>query len=211
MACRPRRPSIYINSQGNLVAGLFDGTSLPFNTGQTPLSWTNSDGAVQIGAANPVVSQVSVVDNTWHHLAFVVSGQSETLYLDGMLQGVIQPAGNSTYSFTPNLSGGAVPVVGPVAFTMGGTIVPESTVFPYPQINYPQGFVGTIDEVAAWSRMLTQPQVQEAMTTPLSHDNNLNDGLVAYFNFNEAPLDGRWRNAAPAGTVSLRNRPQAPS
>ena len=200
-------PLIYINSQGDLVAGLFDGTSLPFITGQTILSWTGSGGAVQIGAANPVVSQMSVIDNTWHHLAFVVSGQSEALYLDGMLQGVIQPESNSSYSFIPTLSGGGIPVTGPSAFTMGGTIVPEPTAVPDPQINYPQGFVGTIDEVAAWTRMLTQPQVQEAMTAPISRDKNLTDRLVAYFDFDVPPINQKWRNDADGGQVGFAQEP----
>ena len=111
-------PLIYINSSGNLVAGLFNGTPLPLNSGQTVLNWTPSrrpslsaatraQTAYQVGASNPVVSQVAVVDNTWHHLAFVVSGRSEALYVDGLLQGTLPLSGNSMYSFIPTLTNGA--------------------------------------------------------------------------------------------------------
>jgi len=201
-------PLVYINSLGNLVSGLFDGTSLAPNAGETILNWNPPDsakgpfggdpgqGPYQIGAASPLISQMSVVDNTWHHLAFVVSNKSEALYLDGVLQGEIQPSGDSSYSFNPTLSSGNS-VSGPSAFTMGGPIVPEPNIAPLPQINYPQGFVGTIDEVAAWTRKLTQTEVQEAMTAPISRDRLLRPGLVAYFNFNQPPSNGAWRNDAP--------------
>ncbi len=194
-------PLIYINSAGNLAAGLFDGTSLAPNSGQTVLNWDapvgggSSQMIQQVGASNPVVSQVTVADNTWHHLSFVVSGQSEALYLDGLLQGQFQPSSGS-YSFIPTLAAGHS-ASGPSVFTMGGTIMPEPDAVPYPQINYPQGFVGTIDEVAAWTTALSQSQAQEAMTTPISQDADLAAGLLAYFNFDQAPTYGAWPDQAP--------------
>ena len=105
-----------------------------------------------------------------------------------------------SYSFTPTLSGGDS-ASGPSAFTMGGTIVPEPNAVPDPQINYPQGFVGTIDEVAAWTRTLTQPQVQEAMTAPVSEDNE--PARPAWWPTSSSTSrpsgTGAWNNDAPGG------------
>src|SRR5262249_11550665 len=83
-------PLISINASGHLVAGLFDQTALTVVPDQYPLSWKDPGGQTQIGAAHPLVSQVGVLDNTWHHVALVFSAQSEALYLDGLLQGMSQ-------------------------------------------------------------------------------------------------------------------------
>ncbi len=197
-------PLIYINSSGNLVAGLFDTTQLPVQNNMTVLSWQAANGLqggesksgyAQVGAANPIVSQMSVVDNTWHHVAFVVTGTSESLYLDGMLEGVINLSSGS-YSFTPTIANGGS-ANAPTAFTLGGTTFPEKQSTPYPQINYPQGFIGTIDEVASWTTALTQSQVQQAMTSPVSAD-DLKTDLLQYFNF-DAASNTSWANQVPGG------------
>ena len=82
------------------MAGLFDPTPLTVQqlNGQNPtvFSWKNADGQTRIAAANPLVSQRSVVDNTWHHVAFVANAKGQALYLDGMLQGTSQPLNHDT-------------------------------------------------------------------------------------------------------------------
>ena len=125
-----------------MVAGFFDGTALTPNAGQTVFNWTPSSGAAggdpkttdyQVGAANPIVSQASVVDNTWHHVALVVQNQvgqgqasqgQELLYLDGQLVGQVLAHGGSPYSFTPTLTTGHT-ASGPSGFAIGGTTMPE--------------------------------------------------------------------------------------
>ncbi len=201
-------PLVYINSQDKLVAGLFDGTKVTPNPYQTVFNWTPSGDAVggdpatvayQVGAARPLVSQSPVLDNTWHHVAFVVEGQTETLYLDGLLQGQIQGSSSSFYSFTPTLA--TSDTLGPpLGFSVGGTTFPEPNTTPTPQINYPQGFIGTIDEVAAWTTALSQAQVQEAMTTPVLADSDLAAGLLDDFNFDQTSTNSTWYNQAPGGT-----------
>ncbi|WP_422923361.1 hypothetical protein [Singulisphaera sp. PoT] len=187
------------------MAGLFDQTSLAINEGDTVLNWTPAAGQVggttkagqaQVGAANPIVSQGGVVDNTWHQVAFVVTGETQALYLDGLLQGEISPSVGSSYSFTPTLAGG-ITASGPSGFAVGGATMPEPTSDAYPEINYPQGFIGTVDEVAAWTNALTQVEVQRAMTAPISGDVTLGTDLAAYFNFDQAPSDDAWPNQAP--------------
>ena len=200
-------PLISINTQGKLVAGLFDGTMLTPNPYDTVFNWTPSGDAVggdpatgpdQVGAPRPLISRSPVLDNTWHHVSFVAQGQTETLYLDGLLEGQVQGYNGSSYSFLPTFSTGDK-VSGPSGFAVGGTTVPEPNLTPAPQINYPQGFVGTIDEVAAWTAARSLAQAQEAMTTPISADNDLDAGLAAYFNFEQAPTNGSWPNQAPGG------------
>jgi hypothetical protein len=322
-------PLIYINASGNLVAGLFDQTKLSVVPYQNPLSWKDADGPTQIGAAHPLVSQVGVLDNTWHHVALAFSAQSEDLYVDGMLQGTAQPeyyqtnaqlkapnsklvvqldqpavagtylrgtveeaspgggihddfgpgttqiatfaawlskdgktdlephgtsgsslvqsatytpgVGNSpgkiefdlsgpisgdanaltvkfsyftkdsAYSFKPAPTTWSTPVNGstqaafgdPTGLTVGGTIFPEPASKLHPATNYPQGFVGAVNEVALWDTMLTQPQVQSAMSGPvLPTDGSrglLPGNLVGYFPFSKtrAGSPNEWPNEAP--------------
>ena len=311
-------PLIYINADGNLVAGLFDQTSLSVVPHQYPLSWKDADGQTQIGAANPLVSQVGVLDNTWHHVALVVSPQSETLYLDGLLQGMSQPqyhqsntiqsspatlvvpldkpptagqmisgtisqlnpvtdqdfgsggtseiyrfqgflptsgsatlnltsasgsapvisvnsvtyspaSGNMSASLTFQLSGSfqsanalsietayltadsaysfepaststwSMPLAtfsgqlskpsfgGPTSLTAGGAIFLEPSSNLYPATNYPQGFVGTMDEIAVWNAVLSQNEVQaadsESALLVKGPDGLLPQKLIGYFPF----------------------------
>src|SRR5262245_18753732 len=72
---RYQAPLVYVDSSGKLVAGLFDSTPLTVQQIQghnpTVFSWQDADDLTRIAAANPLVSQASVVDNTWHHVAFV--------------------------------------------------------------------------------------------------------------------------------------------
>src|SRR5262249_22312392 len=98
---------------GKLVAGLFDSTPLTVQQIQghnpTVFSWQDADDLTRIAAANPLVSQASVVDNTWHHVAFVANAKGQSLYLDGMLQGTSQPLTHDRYtanvtSSTPSLT-----------------------------------------------------------------------------------------------------------
>ena len=328
-------PLIYINASGNLVAGLFDQTALSVHPNQNPLSWKDADGQIQVGAAHPLVSQVGVLDNTWHHVALVFSAQSESLYLDGLLQGTSQPqyhqinpkltsdnltlvvpldqipspgqeisgtisqvnpvsdktfgsggttqiyrfqgwlpasgqaaleltstsgssavtgvtyspaVGNTPASLTFQLSGNissanalaidssyltsssaysfepaststwSTPINTPkgpsskaffgtlTSLSVGGTIFTEPTSQLYPATNYPQGFVGSMDEVALWNATLTQPQVQAAMSGPVLPTGGpggvLPDKLAGYFPFTKTVFGttNEWPNVAPGAT-----------
>jgi hypothetical protein len=322
-------PLIYINSSGNLVAGLFDETALSIIPNQSPLSWKDAAGETHIGAAHPLTSQLAVVDNTWHHAALVVSAQSESLYLDGMLQGTsearyhqssasltspsptltlaldkpplanqliqgtisqrnpasdttygpggstvigtfkgwLQPSGetildftssnnsttvsqvvyqaaaggspaslvlslsgalssgnaltvdasyrtaDSAYSFDPASSStfasltdphGKASFGAPTNFTLGGTIIAEPTARLYPATNYPQGFVGGVDDLAVWNAALSQPQVQAAMSGPIlpAGAGQSTGNLVGYFPFTQtvSGKSNEWPNEAPGNS-----------
>lgn len=314
-------PLVYIDANGRLVAGLFDSTPLtmqPINDeNPTVFQWKDDLGRTGIGAPNPLRSQASVLDNTWHHVAFVADAQGQSLYLDGALQGTSRPlyhdyyqsqqtstvstltvpltvtpdadgylrgsiwqggfqaytfegwlqgdqaffnlvntynavtvvgsshtvsttppypvnsitydasggtaslqielaefspanalivksaypTANAAYSLTPNTS--ILALSGQVS--VGGTIVPQGSSTPYPQIFYPQGFIGTIDEVAIWNNPLTQAQVQTALSAPVTQA-GLTSGLTAYFNFDQTPTPSGWPNQAP-GSIDYASGP----
>ena len=121
-------PLVYINGDGQLAAGLFDQTPLNINTEQTILSWTTTNANVSttyVGAANPVTSQLPVVDNSWHQAVVVFSSTSVSLYVDGLLQGDGMPLTGSGFSLTPTVSNPGLTFGAPTSWTVGGTIVPE--------------------------------------------------------------------------------------
>lgn len=309
-------PLVYIDPTGNLVAGLYDPTPSSLTSGQTILSpvlpsvGPASNGPA-IGAAYPMTSANQVIDGNWHHVAFVASASSQSLYLDGMLVGMSTPQyhqvktnlttptvtldkppsanqvitgsvwqqnidgqtlGNltqiakyqialaadgsvgqtsvvaisdnlipsanhakvsgvkydsATQKITLTLSGSTVASTTPLtvyanyqvdngqfSFTpqkptwssgsatapdfsmgtlyVGGTVVAEPLTASYPTFNYPQGFVGAVDDLALWGASLPQSSVQAAMSGPLSGQPSLQVGLKQYFAF-----DGDFSNDAP--------------
>lgn len=345
-------PLIAVNAQGNLVAGLFDPTPLNVVPYQTLLSWVPpatgpATPATQVGAAHPLVSQTTVLDGTWHHVALVATDQAQFLYLDGVLQGGLEPlyrqvntglttstgslavaldqapsgtqvitgsiwqanpssqttggkatfgsgsaqlyaytvtlengqvvdtsltstladtdpgwtntttvtgitynpgSGSSAGSLTFSIGGGSLtqanalsvavnyatpsgayaltpaagstwstPVTGSKApafatsnfsattnFVLGGSLIPEPTSAPTPATNYPQGFLGALDEVAIWSFPLEAGEVQAAVGEPVSQTSLTGEGLVSYFDFNTTAAGPSWANVAndQAGTTT---------
>ena len=85
-------PLVWIDSNGKLTAGLFDSTPLSLAWESTPLNWSGSSGQ-GVGPANRLTSSMQVLDGNWHHVAYVYdpAANSQTLYLDGLLQGSRTP------------------------------------------------------------------------------------------------------------------------
>jgi len=93
------------------------------------------DGDVSGGAE----TAVTVNDNNWHHIAYVVNGNSQTIYLDGSISGTA----------TETLS------------TNSGKIRIGSREF---SSSYYQGL---LDQVRIYNRSLTQEEIQSDMNTPI--------------------------------------------
>ncbi len=74
-----------------------------------------------VGANNAMVSAATVLDQNWHEAALVVHGNSEQLYLDGLLDGAAQADDHYSLSFT-DASGNIVRATG--AGLLGGTVAP---------------------------------------------------------------------------------------
>ena len=86
-------PYLWIDADGKVNGGLYGpGAVTPASNGAfTILTSTGAGGANFIGSPLAITSQVSVVDNNWHHIAFVANQSGQQLYVDGLLQGIIAP------------------------------------------------------------------------------------------------------------------------
>jgi hypothetical protein len=152
-----------------------------------------------VGPNNAMVSAASVVDLNWHHAALVIDGASERLYLDGLLVGAAQATSHYSLAFTDG-QGNTYSPTG-TGF-LGGTVAPlpaSSAVSP-PQIGYPQGFVGSLDELRVWSVPRTAAQIEGTMDEPLSPGQ---DGLIGYYNFDIPAFAMSTLAGPPVGQVSV--------
>jgi len=103
----------------------------------------------------------NIRDGQWHHVALAFTGFSNSIYLDGVLQGSY---GTSPSSFGPNLRVGN--------WTGGG-----STAF----------FSGKIDDVAIWNYALGASDIASMMTCELDGSEF---GLNAFWDFNIGISEG---------------------
>ncbi|MDB6125846.1 MAG: Immunoglobulin I-set domain protein [Pedosphaera sp.] len=94
---------------------------------------------------NNVPGTKIVFDNNWHHVAWVDTGGSGKLYVDG----VQDPA---TFNYTPA-----------AATTLNNTSI--GALQRTPAVNF---FNGKIDEVACWERALSLAEIQQVMTNGIS-------------------------------------------
>ena len=98
-------------------------------TGTAPINLSNSASAV--------------LDNTWHHIAWVDNKGTATLYVDGAVD-------SSLYNYTV-----PAPEMLPLNLTRVGASARSAN------ITY---FNGAVDEVAIWERALSQAEVQQVRT-----------------------------------------------
>ena len=118
------------------------------------LAFIVSDGH---GGFPSAETQVSILDDTWHHIAGVLDGSNVIIYLDGIVQE------------TSTFSGSAVNSMAPLNIGRW-----EAGASRY--------FRGTIDEVNIWNFARTQSEIQQTMHTTLLGSEQ---GLVAYWRFDE--------------------------
>ena len=270
-------PYLWIDTDGNVNGGFYGSDDFDFNSGQTVLSYQTLTGTTRIGSPLAITGQVSVIDNNWHHVALVADGDTQSLYIDGLLQGTAKPTviqqetglvsslyGNTitinleespslgetftarlfqddTYTFNVTSTGPLrsvtplavsasdvvtpgssytpvasatllIPASGPAqvqivmqdavhaqnavsamllygnaggssfqllpttsdlssdigGYEVGTSVFPASTGSVLPQVNYPQPFIGAIDDLSVWSTALPQGSVQAAMTAPVN-------------------------------------------
>ncbi|MEI8041415.1 MAG: LamG domain-containing protein [Verrucomicrobiota bacterium] len=98
---------------------------------------------------NQINSASVVLDNTWHHIAWVDNKGAATLYVDG-----VPDTSNFNYTFP------ADPASMPLNITRLGCVVGNGG-------TGASLFNGFIDEVAIWERPLNQGEVQQVMTNGL--------------------------------------------
>src|SRR5665213_2859967 len=148
---------------------------------------------------NNISSSNIVFDGTWHHVAFSDYNGVCQLYVDGNLDSP------TNENYTSPSSGAPAGTITTVA-----ALVRSSGIADY--------FAGSVDEVMAWSRVLSQTEIQNAMSNgipkpispisptfvnpPLSTTNALGDRVILSANvFGNQPMGFQWfsNNVALAG------------
>ena len=137
----------------------------------------DADGAAWSGAS----SAIPIIQNTWSHIAYVKSGSSLLIYLNGQLITTITSQPSSM-------------IANNGAFSIGR----------YNSANY---FQGAIDEVRVYNVARTQAQIQTDMSTygPISNSN-----LKVYFDFNEgsgSALYNRATNSTASDDLTIYSSP----
>jgi hypothetical protein len=122
----------------------------------------NSTNKVEVMLDHPtdarITSNMVIRDSKWHHITFLYDSGSIYLYIDGILDHTVQ----NVQPPTPNYN----------HFSVGAIYVDKNT------IDNP--FLGEIDEVYIWNRVLTQDQIRYLMNqeTEKVTGSNLVNGKV---------------------------------
>ncbi|MFF3437583.1 LamG-like jellyroll fold domain-containing protein [Streptosporangium sp. NPDC002721] len=125
-----------------MAAGTQETSSIPWG----PMLYVGTDGKLRgslAAVAAPITSTGVVNDNTWHHVVLTVSGQNQTLFLDGAPVGTLSAAVTSWRGIATVGNGVADPATSPAV--------------PTPRAAFP--FKGFIDEVAIYDKPLTAAEV----------------------------------------------------
>ncbi|WP_440072695.1 LamG-like jellyroll fold domain-containing protein [Streptosporangium sp. OZ121] len=125
-----------------MAAGTQETSGIPWG----PMLYVGTDGKLRgslAAVAAPITSTGVVNDNTWHHVVLTVSGQNQTLFLDGAPVGTLSAAVTSWRSIATVGNGVADPATSPAV--------------PTPRAAFP--FKGFIDEVAIYDKPLTAAEV----------------------------------------------------
>lgn len=143
-------------SQG-VVAKYMDGSGngwfLTVQSGRVTAYYSAAGSqAIYYTPANPVA------DGFWHHLALTVDASGGKVFIDGLL------AGSGAWTGTPGAPTGTLPL------QIGR------------YYNYPNTFLGVIDEVTLWNRPLGVAELNYLQHRQL---NGNEDGLVAAWHFDE--------------------------
>lgn len=99
--------------------------------------------------------------DVWYHLAGVYDGSSLKIYVNGIKENEVSHSGNII-----NHNGLFIPTIGGWAYDSDGY----------------RRFKGAIDEVSLWEKALSEDEVKNNLTNPLT---GKEDKLIAYWNFDE--------------------------
>ena len=138
-------PSLFVGTDGRLHAAFWSSTI---------------DGQ---GGYKGFISNTTVDDGVWHHVALVGNLNTQSAYLDGVSMGALA-GGLNHYQMTQNQVG-----TGRTTQWANG----NDTWFP---------FAGLVDEVRVWHRARTVEEIQSTLFRELQGSET---GLVGYWDFNE--------------------------
>ncbi|GAA0829120.1 hypothetical protein GCM10009525_27440 [Streptosporangium amethystogenes subsp. fukuiense] len=125
-----------------MAAGTQETSGIPWG----PMLYVGTDGKLRgslAAVAAPITSAGVVNDNAWHHVVLTVSGQNQTLFLDGVQVGTLTAAVNTWRNSATIGNGVADPATSPAV--------------PSPRAAF--AFKGLIDEVALYDKPLTAAEV----------------------------------------------------
>jgi hypothetical protein len=116
--------------------------------------------------------------NAWHHVAATYDGYTMKLYIDDSLMGQTDFAGQISLNNNP--------------LTLGN------------QPGFAQFYGGSMDEVRVWNRALSQCEIVNNMNCELGNIPSQQNGLVAYYKFNQGllglanPLETTVKDSSPS-------------
>jgi hypothetical protein len=123
--------------------------------------------------------------NAWHHVAATYDGYKMKIYIDGVLMGQRDFAGQISVNNNP--------------LTLGN------------QVGFPTFYGGSLDEVRIWNRALSQCEILNNMNCQLANTPSQQNGLAAYYKFNQGllglpnPLDTTITDSSPTGADGTLN------
>jgi len=120
-------------------------------------------GNVSSGCTPPSLVARAALSNpgSWHHIAYVVSGAGNALYVDGALQTPTYVSGSASWTIFLDEAG-----VGPQSISDAGG----------PDLSTEQ-WNGQIDDLRIWDAVRTAAQIAEDMRTPVSTRPRCSDGI----------------------------------
>jgi hypothetical protein len=166
------------NGPGMTIAGWFYEDQLSYGQGLMGFRGSQgfylielADGKIEcrfLNSANVLFEYVApantIIPQVWQHFAWVYDGSAVKLYVNGNLKG--QKAANGTFTATD------------IPFAIGRSIAGGG-------LNFYWG--GRIDEVSAWSKALTQAEIQSMIEDELT---GTESGLHMYYKFNQGVPGG---------------------
>lgn len=166
------------NKPGMTIAGWFYEDMLEYGQGMMGFRGTQgfylielADGKIEcrfINSGNVLFEYVApantIIPQMWQHFAWVYDGTACKLYVNGMLKG--QKAANGSFTAMD------------IPFAIGRSIAGGG-------LNFYWG--GRIDEVSAWSKALTQTEIQDMIANELTGNEV---GLQMYYKFNQGVPGG---------------------
>ncbi len=166
------------NKPGMTIAGWFYEDQLEYGQGMMGFRGSQgfymielADGKIEcrfINSANTLFEFVApantIIPQVWQHFAWVYDGTILKLYVNGTLKGSKPASGNFTATDIP--------------FAIGRSIAGGG-------LNFYWG--GRIDEVSAWSKALTQAEIQDMIANELI---GTEAGLQMYYKFNQGVPGG---------------------
>jgi len=129
-----------------------------------------------VGENNDFTGNITISDNSWHHVAATYDGTSLSLFVDGVLDFTTVTSFNTNGSFLE---------IGKRAYPQAG-----------------EYFAGSIDELRIWDVARTQSEIQSFMNDTVASNAS---GLVAYYKMNEGGGNVTYNDVSLVNVALINN------